>query len=118
MSCQHYGPRRRHVRASEQDAEQVGRNPSGGDITRNSLRKKNTHGSTDGATRDGKLNALIRFKAVDTARREKIRSVLRATQDLEQHRNGGGYEGFIIDSELEDSKVLILCKTLRVRRRE
>jgi hypothetical protein len=106
MSFQRYEQRRRHVRASEPDAAQV---PVRG-LDQTPCRNA-THRTTRRTTRDRELNALIPFKAIDTTGRKKVRGFLRATQDLEQHRNRGGIEGNAIDSKLKERSVLISCKT-------
>ena len=61
MSCRRYGPRRRHVRASELDAAQV---PVRDQIRDN--QQNTTYRTTKSTTRNGELNALIPLKAVDT----------------------------------------------------
>ena len=49
--------------------------------------------------RNCEFNALVRFEAIDAARRKEVRGILRSAQDLEQYRNIWGREGFTINSE-------------------
>ena len=48
---------------------------------------------------DREFNTLVRFEAIDAARRKEVRGILRSAQDLEQYRDSWGCEGFTINSE-------------------
>jgi hypothetical protein len=53
------------------------------------LQSHATHRSSTSTSRNGDFDTLGSFKRVDTSRREKIRRLLRAAQDLEEYRDGG-----------------------------
>jgi hypothetical protein len=67
---------------------------------------RNTHGSADGTTRNGQLDALVWRESIDAALGKEIRGALCTAQDLEQHRNVGGLKGNTINEESRAGIVL------------
>jgi len=89
-----------HDIANDRVVKVVGRIPSATDHVERVPVQVNRVRSTDSQGRDGKLHTLVRLEAINTARGEEIRRILRATQDLEQHRDGRRIEGDAVDGEI------------------
>lgn len=52
------------------------------------------------ASRNGELDGGVRREVVHAAGRQEVVCVQRSVQDLQEHGDGWGYEGSVVDEEL------------------